>query len=77
MDEPYPQERTLVPCCIHLRTKTQYFVPEELQAGPGFIKVTTTGAYWCNRTSRPFGPDDAPSRPHACQAGRGCYERPT
>jgi len=76
MDELYPRERTIVPCCIHLRTKTHYYVPDEMQAGPGFIKVTTTGTYWCNRTHEPLGPDDAPSRPHVCQAGRSCYERP-
>jgi hypothetical protein len=76
MDDCQASERTIIPCCIHLRTKTQYYMPDELAAGPGFIKLTTTGTYWCNRTSRSFGPDDSPSTPHSCQSGRGCYERP-
>jgi hypothetical protein len=72
--EPYPAQREIIPCCVHLRTKTLYYMPDEMQAGPGHIKVTSTGNYWCNRTHEPVGPDDAPSKPHLCQAGRACYE---
>jgi hypothetical protein len=67
------RERELLACCVHLRTKTQHGRPDEMQAGPGRIKVSTTGAYWCTRTSTPFGPDDAPSRPETCQPGRPCF----
>lgn len=74
MEHPYSPDRELIPCCVHLRTKTQYYQPDEMQAGPGFIKVTTTGAYWCNRSCTPAGPDNAASTPQACQPGRGCYE---
>ncbi len=73
--EPYEHERDIIPCCTHLRTKTQFYMPDEMAAGPGYIKVTTTGTYWCARTSTPRGPDDAPCTPQTCQAGRGCYER--
>lgn len=69
-----PESCGPVSCCIHLRTKTQYCLPEEMRAGPGQIKVSTTGCYWCARTNTPFGPDDAPSRPESCQPGRSCYQ---
>lgn len=75
MSEPYPPERDLIPCCVHLRTKTQFFMPDELAAGPGFVKVTTTGTYWCSQTHASFGPDDRAGTPHTCQPGRTCYER--
>lgn len=75
-NDPYPRERTLIPCCIHLRTKTQYYVSDEMAAGPGFIKVTSTGNYWCNRTHEGIGPDDEAARPKTCQPGRECHERP-
>ena len=75
MSEVYPQERKIIPCCIHLQTKTRFCVGEEMAAGPGFIKVTDTGTYWCEKTSESFGPDDQPGTPEACQPGRVCYER--
>jgi len=75
MQDPYPPQRDIIPCCVHLRTKTQYFMPDEMQAGPGYIKVTTTGVYWCARTNTPRGPDDQPSTPARCQPGRACCER--
>ena len=74
--DPYPRDRTLIPCCIHLRTKTQYYAPDEMSAGPGYIKVTSTGNYWCGKTQECMGPDDSVSRPKTCQPGRACYERP-
>ncbi len=72
--DPYEHEREIIPCCVHLRTKTQFYMPDEMAAGPGHIKVTTTGAYWCARTNTPRGPDDQPCTPHGCQNGRGCFE---
>lgn len=74
-DKLYPAQRDIIPCCEHLRTKTQYFMPDEMQAGPGFIKVTTTGTYWCGQTHQAYGPDDEVARPQACQPGRSCYAR--
>lgn len=76
MDDPYlPAEPRIISCCVHLRTKGMYYVPAELAAGPGFIEVTTTATYWCNRTSQAAGPDATASTPASCQPGRSCYER--
>jgi len=72
--DPYPRDRQIIPCCTHLRTKTMYYMPDEMEAGPGFIKVTTTGVYWCNKTSGGRGPDGETSTPHTCQSGRSCYQ---
>lgn len=76
MNYPYTTDREIVPCCVHLRTKTLYYLPDEMQAGPGYIKNTTTGTYWCNRSCAGMGPDGAASTPTDCQSGRSCYERP-
>lgn len=73
--DPYPRDRKIIPCCVHLRTKTQGYMPDEIDAGPGFIKVTGTGMYWCNKTSVPIGPDDDAASPLACQPGRECFEK--
>ncbi len=72
--DPYEPEHTLIPCCVHLRTKTQFYLPEEMAAGPGMIRVSTTANYWCTRTSTPRGPDEKPCTPESCQCGRGCHE---
>lgn len=73
--DPYAPQREIIPCCQHLRTKTQCYMPDEMRAGPGTIKVTTTGTYWCERTHHARGPDALRATPHQCQAGRACYER--
>ena len=72
--DPYPRQRDIIPCCVHLRTKTQYCMPDEIDAGLGYIKVTTTGCYWCGKTHASLGPDDADALPRACQPGRDCFE---
>lgn len=64
----------IVPCCVHLRSRTMFFVPDEMRAGPGHIRVCSTGGYWCNRTSTPMGPDDACATPGGCQPGRACHQ---
>ncbi|MBK8914069.1 MAG: hypothetical protein IPM64_05600 [Phycisphaerales bacterium] len=73
-----PQERTpaieFVECCVHLRIRSMFFVPEEMRAGPGRIRVSTLGGYWCNRTSVASGPDDACVGPELCRPPRGCHE---
>lgn len=74
-DAEYPRQREIIPCCLHLRTKTQYYVEDELVAGPGFVKVTETGTYWCGKTQHALGPDDAVAKPQACQPGRSCFQR--
>lgn len=74
-DAEYPREREIIPCCVHLRTKTQYYMQDEMEAGPGFIKITDAGTYWCGKSHHALGPDDDPARPRTCQPGRSCYER--
>lgn len=76
MQAPDSHQGDIIPCCACLRTKSQYFVPDEMEAGPGTIKVSTTATYWCTRTSTALGPDDAPSTPQRCQPGRACFEQP-
>lgn len=71
-DEP---KQVIIPCCEHLCTKTMYFDQEQMRAGRGYIKVTGTGTYWCDKTSMPLGPDNQPGLPKTCQPGRSCYER--
>jgi len=72
--DPYPQRREIIPCCVHLRTKTQFFMPDEMKAGAGQIKVTDTGVYWCAKTHHAFGPDDEVSTARSCQPGRSCFQ---
>lgn len=64
-----------VPCCQHLQTKMSHCALEDMQHGPGFVRVTDTATYWCDKTAESFGPDDRPSTPEACQPGRACYQR--
>ena len=75
-NEKYPRGREIIPCCIHLCTKTMYYMPDEMKAGPGYIKVTDTGSYWCAQTQAAYGPDDEVVGPRSCQTGRSCHERP-
>lgn len=74
MQDPKAQPGEIIPCCIHLRTKSQYFDPDEMVAGPGRIRVATAATYWCARTNAQLGPDDGPSTPQRCQPGRACHE---
>lgn len=75
MAQPHANEFELVPCCQHLRTKMQFCRGADMRAGPGFVEVSDTATYWCNRTSTSFGPDNIPGTPDGCQPGRSCYER--
>jgi hypothetical protein len=69
-----PQEGAIIPCCVHLATKTQSFMHDEMRAGRGFIKVSSTATYWCRKTHHAFGPDNDAAQALACQQGRSCYE---
>ncbi len=71
--DTYGAPPVLVRCCLHLRTKSIFYDPEEMRAGPGFIRVDDCASYWCNRSGAAFGPDDEPSGPRACQCGRSCF----
>ena len=59
--------------CRLLRTKTAFgtFVGNlhAWQSGN-----STTAVYWCLSTMETAGPDDGYAHPHACCAGRECYE---
>jgi len=76
MPDPYAEPETLVPCCVHLRTKMQGCCWTDACAAPGMIRDSETATYWCEKTSESFGCDDRPATPQACQPGRSCYERP-
>lgn len=39
----------------------------------GYISTAT---FWCSATTGAVGPDDSYVHPHACVAGRICFERP-
>ncbi|MGE0479149.1 MAG: hypothetical protein AB7Q17_01635 [Phycisphaerae bacterium] len=71
--DPYAEDRPLIACCAHLRTKSQFFVPAEMQAGRGRIANDAAGAYWCAQTNARLGPDDEAATPALCQPGRCCF----
>jgi len=58
--------------CLSLRHKGMY-----VTAGPdpgelSFYDKYDSTAYWCEETSRGFGPDGAPVRPDCCNGDRDC-----
>lgn len=69
-----PPAAEFVRCCVHLRSRSMFLVPEDMRAGPGRIRVSTLGGYWCNRTSVASGPDDSCVGPELCQPPRDCHE---
>ncbi len=75
-DVTQAEEGALIPCCLHLRTKTQSFEREEMRAGRGYIRLSSIATYWCAKTHHAFGPDNDAARAVACQPGRSCYDRP-
>lgn len=52
--------------CRYLRCKEMYYQGSEDDEFAG-------GAYWCNRTQEPFGPDGEPCGKKQCCANRTCY----
>jgi hypothetical protein len=62
------------PVCRFLRTK-KMFVPEQAEAARQEIETGIGHSfYWCNRTLREIGEDDAPVCPLDCRSGRKCFE---
>lgn len=59
------------PLCGALRCK-EYYVFGRLD----LRLCDDTTVYWCNRTQRPVGPDEAPAFPETCGPGRPCYQAP-
>jgi hypothetical protein len=61
--------------CRLLRTKTSFgsFVGNLHAWQTG---ASTTAVYWCLNTMETAGPDDDYAHPHACRAGRTCFEEP-
>jgi hypothetical protein len=61
--------------CRLLRTKVAFGTlighPMPWQTG-----ASTTAVYWCLKTTETAGPDDGFAHPHACCAGRSCFEGP-
>jgi hypothetical protein len=58
--------------CRHLRTKRYYYgtIEETIETAD----LSTTAQFWCLRTMRVIGPDEAPVTARACRAGRACCE---
>jgi hypothetical protein len=72
-EERSEEERPIV--CRLLRTKTAFgsFVGNLHAWQKG---ASTTAVYWCLNTMETAGPDDSYAHPHACRAGRACFEEP-
>jgi hypothetical protein len=52
--------------CRYLRCKEMYYdAPED--------DAFASGAYWCERTQEPFGPDGESCDQKRCCANRTCY----
>ena len=75
-EEPAGQAPSVV--CRMLRTKTFFgtLVGDYSEAAPWDSGASTTAVYWCLRTMESAGPDDQYAHPHACRAGRECFEPP-
>jgi hypothetical protein len=56
--------------CRDLRTKRYYYAPVG-EPGAAF-DTSSTAQYWCLRTMRVVGPDEAAVSPEACRRGRSC-----
>ncbi|HEX9794939.1 MAG TPA: hypothetical protein VGC54_13235 [Planctomycetota bacterium] len=65
-----------VPACAQLRTKTQYYRPEDQAQPPGLIADSDTLSYWCAQTQDHVGPDLDGCDPRRCQITRSCYQAP-
>jgi len=70
---PPEAEPALPQVCRLLRTKTAFGADA---AGALWKRgESTTAAYWCLGTMECFGPDEGYVHPHACAAGRRCFQR--
>ncbi len=69
------ERRALPVVCRFLRTKMSF---GSLRTGGKDWRhgESTTAVYWCLRTMESFGTDDDYAHPHACKAGRTCFEAP-
>jgi hypothetical protein len=61
--------------CRRLRSKGIPGVSYEdsVSFDAGYVSTAT---FWCTATAGAIGPDDSYVHPHACVAGRICFERP-
>jgi hypothetical protein len=68
-----PRQTPIV--CRRLRSKGTPGVNYESSLGfdAGYISTAT---FWCTATADAVGPDDSYVHPHACVAGRICFEAP-
>ena len=58
--------------CRHLRTKRYYYgAPDEVLET---ADQSTTAQFWCLRTMRSIGPDEATVSASSCRRGRACCE---
>jgi hypothetical protein len=61
------------PRCIHLESKAMAVYGEEYESDPDYQGGMST--FWCLRTGRPLGPDNAGVGMKPCSdQKRGCYQ---
>lgn len=66
--EPSPAPPTV---CRAIRSKGAGVIyGSRVQFDNGFY---SSAVFWCLATAEPVGPDDGPVHPHACTAGRACF----
>jgi len=63
-------EERIPETCRFLRTKSSYILLAQ-EPAPGRRRAAQ---YWCLKTMRPFGPDEALACPEACTLKRPCFE---
>ncbi|MCA9185384.1 MAG: hypothetical protein R3E01_00630 [Pirellulaceae bacterium] len=68
-----PQPLTLLPPCMHLRSKAIYVTGDPDPRTPEEASSTRFNC-WCNRTQYVIGPDHVLVERGTCIEGRDCYE---
>jgi hypothetical protein len=59
--------------CRNLRCKGMYVGTRQQMVDPNLMPMDTTN-WWCNRTSKPVGPDFMPCNKGDCGSARKCFE---
>src|SRR5207244_1679540 len=75
MPLPTPEPPDAPVVCRRLRSKGTPGViyDDRVSFAAGYVPTAT---FWCTATADAVGPDDSYVHPHACVAGRPCFEAP-
>ncbi len=73
VDPEQGREPVYVRACVHLRTKTQFYRPQDMDQPPGVIADSDVLAYFCDQTQDHIGPDRKTCSPSRCQRARDCF----